>query len=312
MKGKNVTFFLIVFYLITLVGNVECLQTSGTLSLTQARQYMLELINRDRVSHGLNPVTMDPVATDAGQKHAEGMAKYCYLAHWDREGELPQQRYDKAGGAGFDEENAYSVINYYGCEPKGPMRLEKNPTFTRKDIEDIESSYMNETPPDDGHRENILDPYHTQVGIALAKSKTLSARMIVNTQEFVNNEAWLGEKAADGDVTLFGVVTEDYKFIAITVGRDALPTPMSVKDLCATGSYGMPTPFAVYPSYGCAAPSHAVFETSSGVFHITVKSSDFEEPGLYYVSVWLRSNGQDFIGTQKTIVVKGDEIDTNG
>src|SRR5436309_1381667 len=55
------------------------------LTLDQARQYMLELINRDRAAKRLVPVMLDPVATSAGQKHAEEMAAYKYLAHWNLE-----------------------------------------------------------------------------------------------------------------------------------------------------------------------------------------------------------------------------------
>lgn len=37
------------------------------LSLDQAREYMLTLINRDRAAHGLAPVTLDKIASQAGQ-----------------------------------------------------------------------------------------------------------------------------------------------------------------------------------------------------------------------------------------------------
>lgn len=309
MKRENAILSLVaaIFCLVIFTGKAQCFQTNDTLSLAEARRYMLELINRDRMSHGLNPVTMDPIATDAGQKHAEDMAKYCYLAHWDREGKLPEQRYNEAGGTGFDEENVYLGMHYYGREPKGPMQLEENPTFTRKDIEDIESTYMNELPPDDGHRKNILDPDHTRVGIALAKSKTTSAEVITNTQEFVNDAIKVYNLPATADVgasiTVSGRVIGNYRFRAVTVGRDVTPSSMSVEDLRMTRSYGIPAAFATYFPRGYVTPEPVIF-TNSGIFYVTVNLNDAGKPGLYYISVWLQDNtGRDFIASQSTILV---------
>src|SRR2546421_8853587 len=60
-----------------------------TLTLDRARQYMLELINRDRAAKHLAAVKLDLVATAAGQKHADEMAAQQYLAHWNLDGKLP-------------------------------------------------------------------------------------------------------------------------------------------------------------------------------------------------------------------------------
>src|SRR5437660_1244421 len=70
----------------------------GRLSLDEARQYMVELINRDRAALERKPVRLDPVAMDAGQKHADEMALNRYMAHWDLAGKLPDQRYAEQGG----------------------------------------------------------------------------------------------------------------------------------------------------------------------------------------------------------------------
>lgn len=37
------------------------------LTLDQAREYMLTLINRDRAAHGLAPMILDKIASQAGQ-----------------------------------------------------------------------------------------------------------------------------------------------------------------------------------------------------------------------------------------------------
>ena len=69
------------------------------LTIAQARRYMVDLINRDRASMGLPPVTFDEGApTRAGQEHAEDMAQNGFLGHWGTDGSVPEQRFTEAGG----------------------------------------------------------------------------------------------------------------------------------------------------------------------------------------------------------------------
>src|SRR5438067_13876930 len=79
-------------------GRAQTVWASGDLTLEQARSYMLELINRDRGYCGLRPVLLDPVASRAGQDQAEEMAAHSYLAHFNLQGDSPQQRYARCGG----------------------------------------------------------------------------------------------------------------------------------------------------------------------------------------------------------------------
>src|SRR5579872_6013320 len=160
------------------------------LTIEQARTYMVELINRDRTIKDLTPVQLDPVATAAGQKHAEEMATHRYLAHWNLQGKLPDQRYTEQGGTDYDRENIYLLTRLFGGADEQDageaLPLVAAPTFTRREIEEIEASYYNETPPNDGHRRNILSPQHTHVGIALARAGTRDVHTLANTQEFVD------------------------------------------------------------------------------------------------------------------------------
>ena len=74
------------------------------LSLSEARSYMLDLINRDRATANLKPLKLDIVATSAGQKHSDEMANYGYISHYNLDGKSPDQRYSENGG---DYYNAY-------------------------------------------------------------------------------------------------------------------------------------------------------------------------------------------------------------
>ena len=57
-------------------------------------------------------------------------------------------------------------------------------------MEEIEASYFNETPPNDGHRRNILAPEHTHVGIALARGRKLHDK-----RDAIKDRSWNREKA---------------------------------------------------------------------------------------------------------------------
>ncbi len=182
---------------------------AARLSLDQARYYMLELINRDRATHGLRPVALDPVASEAGQRHAQEMASHRYLAHWNIAGESPQQRYARAGGREAVAENAYLLQGSYGGTSPRRLDLDPTPYFSRYELERIERSYMSEAPPNDGHRRNILDPSHTHVGIALAKAGDSNAYTVTNTQEFVDRNFSPDPSQGCTEPETYGTATED-------------------------------------------------------------------------------------------------------
>jgi uncharacterized protein YkwD len=155
---------------------------ANELSLEAARLYMLQLINRDRASQGRGPVELDPIATAAGQKHAEEMAMQRYQAHWNMEGKKPDQRYTEAGGVHYSGENSHYMWQGSGPETQP---LIPNARFKRQELEKIESDYFNEVPPNDSHRVTILDPHQTHVGIGLAVAGSNRMRTVANKQVFV-------------------------------------------------------------------------------------------------------------------------------
>src|SRR2546423_12833131 len=91
--------------IIVLAVGLAAFPQSERLSLGKARQYLLELINLDRASAKLKPVALDPVATAAGQAHAEDMARYHYLSHFNQQGKPPDERYTESGGTDHVSEN---------------------------------------------------------------------------------------------------------------------------------------------------------------------------------------------------------------
>ena len=170
---------------------------TGFLSQNDARQYMLDLINRDRATVGAPPVVLDALGTRAGQAHSDEMAMNGYLSHWTMDGRKPDQRYNDVGGKDAVAENVFvlrkghAVVN--SAEPI-VLPLSSDRVFNRNELNRIESAFFGEKPPNDGHRQNIINPCHTSVGIALsvAASPDLGARTAV-TQEFINHYGDYGD-----------------------------------------------------------------------------------------------------------------------
>ena len=309
MHRRTLLYAISISFIILVIMSVGALgrQENNAMSLSDARQYMLELINRDRKANGLNPVALDKTATEAGQQHAEEMARMCYLSHWDQLGRLPDQRYTELGGVGFVQENVFLGMHYRRSQPDGPLPLESSPLFTRTELEEIEQTYMNELPPNDGHRQNILNPYHTHVGISLAKASDTDAVIIANTQEFVSS--WvkvddLPKSARVGDsIRVSGKIIGRAHFSAITVGRYPLPNSIDIDVLRHSSSYSAPPAYVTYCPAGYVTPA-PVKTDSNGGFSITLPLNDNGNQGIYYVTIWLQdASGKNFIASQRTILV---------
>lgn len=256
------------------------LPPKAPMNLEQARRYVLSLVNRDRAEHGLKPVIMDEVASRAGQRHAEDMAQVGYTAHWGSDGSVPEQRYSEAGGSDFVQENA-------GCLADGKSRrLEVAPRFEVAELERVERAFMDETPPHDGHRRNILKPTHTGFGVGLAKPSGVPIACL--SQEFVDDYgdyAALPKTARAGDaLTISGDVKGAVTFGGVGIGRIDSPQPLAATYLNTTYTYTVPTPSELYFPKGFVTKKPV--EVNGKHFRIEVPLGKRGQPGRYEVSIW--------------------------
>lgn len=279
----------------------------GKLRLPEARRFMLALINRDRASEHLPPVELDEgPPTLAGQRHAEDMARYGFLGHWGTDGSVPEQRYTEAGGEDINFENAACVIDEKRRE------LEREPLIDPKAIEAYEAQFFNETPPNDGHRKNILRPAHKKVGIGLALAQPLPNELIVPcvAQEFTYDYGTYGKlpkSAKIGErVRVEGTVAPGVSFGGVGVARIELPKPVPIKELNTRWHYVQADPFQMYFPRGYKTPIPVDFDGSK--FSIELPLSDHDKPGLYEITVWAKVPGQTERGlvsiSQRTILVR--------
>jgi len=141
-------------------------------NMTAIAFYIHDLINEERRSNGLAPLSWNPKLTQAALNHSNDMAKRDYFQHDSPEGhdfsyrysqvgfscETPISQYTYSGGG----ENIMFLEGYYGEE-----------NITRQSVE----GWMNSA----GHRQNILTPYFLSEGIGVAES---SDGKIYATQDF--------------------------------------------------------------------------------------------------------------------------------
>jgi len=266
-------------------GAAPVVRPDHPLKLEEAREYVIALVNQDRAQHGLPRVERDEIAERAAQVHVDDMAAVGYTAHWGSDGSVPEERYTLVGGRDFVQENA-------ACFADGEKRkLAQSPTFTAADLEDIQRRFMDEVPPADGHRKNILKDTHTGLGIGLAQPEGIPQPCM--TQEFVDRRGTyddLPEKARVGaSVQIAGELEEPVEFGGVGLARIEPRKPMSADQLNHTSTYPVPQPYALYFPKGFKTPKPVALDGKR--FSIELALSDRGRPGRYQVSIWGRYPG---------------------
>ena len=258
---------------------------AGRLTLADARRYMVRLINRDRATMGLVPVTLaEGPAQRAGQAHAEDMAKNGYLGHWGSDGSVPEQRFTEAGGTDMVLENA-------SCFTDEQRRtLDAAPTIDPKNVEQTEDMFFHEQPPHDGHRKNILKPWHKRVGIGVAQPQATPTEIPVPcfSQEFVDPYGTYVAVPASmrvGDTLhVEGAIIAPATFAGVGLARVDGPRPVSVAELNRRRSYPVPAPYQMFWPPGFQTPIPV--QVGGGRFSVNLPLSDGGRPGMYELSVW--------------------------
>jgi uncharacterized protein YkwD len=259
----------------------------SALSIAEARRYMLQLINRDRASMGLSPVALDEGAPSrAGEAHAQDMAENGYLGHWGLDGSVPEERYTVAGGSDMVLENA-------SCFADERHRvLDATPRIDPAQIEHTESLFFNEVPPNDGHRKNILKPWHTKVGIGIAQPTPTPTEIPVPcvAQEFVDD---YGDYSAVPRVAKVGdrlhvaaKIRAPAKPSGVGLARVDFPQPLSAATANSRRTYSVPQPYQMYWPEGYVTPLPVTVK--GGDLSIDVPLGEGQKPGLYELSIWAK------------------------
>ncbi|HWU24262.1 MAG TPA: CAP domain-containing protein, partial [Candidatus Paceibacterota bacterium] len=113
-----------------------------------------------RIQNGLPPLDVSPLLTEAAQEKADDMAQNSYYAHVSPDGKTPLYWLDHVG---------YHYLN-----------AGENLVIDRTSSQQAVDAWMNS--PD--HRENILRPQFTEIGIGVAKGTYDGLSTIFVVQEF--------------------------------------------------------------------------------------------------------------------------------
>jgi uncharacterized protein YkwD len=269
-------------------------------AIDEATGYVLTLVNRDRQAAGLTPVELDPVASASAQRHARDMAKHGFTAHWGSDGSVPEQRYTEAGGTDLVQENVACLFDGV------PRDLDLSPHFDPALVEQLERMFMDEVPPNDGHRRNILKPGHVRVGIGLAQPAAVNQPCLA--QEFVDDWGDYSELprevARSANLHVEGELRDPLRFGGIGLGRIEPAAPKTAKQLNATSTYRIPQPETLYFPPGFKTPKPV--KVQGQAFSIDVGLGAKPRAGRYELSIWGKEQGKTelFMVSLRTIVVK--------
>ncbi len=282
------------------------------------RHELLRLINRDRARFGLTPVQLDPYASGLADAYCERQIRYRTTGHFTVDGEAPYMRYSFAGGNDGMSENAAAWSANYRFTDRTVFEL----------MRQSEEAMMAEIAPHDGHRQTILDPAATHVGIGLA----WEGGEFRLTQEFVRRYVqWtrpLPRAATTGErVLCSGRPVPGYRVEAITVHREPLPQPLMAHVANLISTYSLPDLRREYlPRLGVRrwldwdGKEHEAREEYTdgrkgdfqldrdGGFAFAVPLLD--GPGVYTVVVWVRKDGASQPISASNISIRVDHPET--
>lgn len=120
--------------------------TSGSVVSDSMTGQVVTLVNKERASNGLQPVTSDSRLAKLAQMKAEDMAKNGYFSHTS-----------PTYGSAFD------MMKTYGISYK---TAGENIAKGQKTAQAVMNGWMNSS----GHRANILKSDYTKIGVGCAKS----------------------------------------------------------------------------------------------------------------------------------------------
>lgn len=198
----------------------------------QLANYSLVVINQDRASFGLSPVTLSPIPS--AQEHADNMFQNDYFSHWDTLGYKPYMRYTILNGTGFVEENvAYESATL-------PSFVSTSTVESTISSLEWQMMYNDSTCCENGHRDNILTPFHNRVSIGIA----YDSNNIYFVEDFETYLTTLTAPINQGEsVTLAGNTSGGVNPSSILIFYDPTPQPLTSTQLDTEyyGSYDQGT-----------------------------------------------------------------------
>ena len=284
--------------------------------LEELRLYALDLINKDRTKHSVEPVILG--SNPAAQLHAQDMIEHDYFGHWWADGRKPYMVYTETGGKSYVAENASTSgwtereWQEKNCDSLFVNCVVPSP---REAIREHQWGMMYDDASSDwGHRDNILGETHRAVNIGIASN----GKRVTFVQHFEG-----GDVEADGPpiLTSNGTLTlslskpnGDVKIApSIAIFYDPSPTPKTpeqietLRSYCTGGGFstrcGDPVARILEPlpkGWSYDSPSDITviadewMETENSFNFSAAMGPLVNEPGVYTVTVW-RDSDSDWL-----------------
>lgn len=271
-------------------------------NLRDLRLRLVEEINRDRRAAGLQPVEYSEQLSRAADAHCIEMLRDGYASHWNRAGWKPYMRYSFAGIRSFTSENVWSLWT---------SNLNTSPDSLWNEILAGHRSFISERPPNDGHRQSILNPRQTHVGIGLA-SDPYGIRLIeLFGARYAELQPLPARATLQDKLRIEGQITgRNVALFAVGIYYEPLPQTMFRQDLRVTGSYGLPEENemervrlsqARYTDGG----EGSIQVDKAGRFSLPLRFWK-KLPGVYTIVVWIHESGSNkaFLGAMTSVFVE--------
>lgn len=276
-------------------------QTQNTSQQEQITERLLYLINQERRSAGLRPVELDPFASKVAENHCQEMLNNSFTSHWNQAGLKPYMRYALAGGADAVMENVAGRWSNSGIDLAHVSEI----------AEQLHLAMFNERAPNDSHRQTILAPQHTHVGLAV-RANGNSLRL---DEEFVARylivQPTPNQVKAGSSITLTGeLLYENMELYNIEIFYEPFPKPMDIETLNHTSLYSFPKDHLVLRpilptgySYSDGTSGIITADKNSGKFSCPISFRE-AQPGLYTIVVIISHEGRRFPATNICVAVK--------
>ena len=229
---------------------------------------MLDIINNDRKTAGLNPVVLNFNA--AAQQHAQDMLDNNYqAAHWGTDGYKPYMRYTLAGGLNYERENsAYSASS--------------DVLNVKDELKSLQHEMMyNDAASNWGHKDNILNKWHKKVNLGIA----FNSHTVALVQQFEGDYVEFSRPPTLTDKTLSltgHFLQGNIKLNNISVAYDALPLPITPSQLTNDPQYHQ---YGLGERLGLILPPPPAGQlyTSLPPKAIVASEGDFNYNGWFYI-----------------------------
>jgi hypothetical protein len=230
---------------------------------------LLAVINDNRQQAKAAPVAFDILASRIANKQCQEAAQNHYYGSWDMAGETPYIRYGLAGGADHVLENAAAEREASDFDP----------TKLGDYMMDAHKRFMAEKAPKDSNKQNVINQWHTHVGIGAA----IVGNEFRFSEEFIDRYFTTLEYPSSvtpgQKFTIHAVPTAGLYSYVLVAFYQPFPKPMSAKAIDKHRVYDDFTKdqeATLWPDKLKIADDGSINQQLS-----------FKKPGLYYVQIFL-------------------------